>query len=96
MVGSMPNLKTPVREYFFFYEPDTSRLRQDMLRLPDDVDAHGSRTYGLLTTVEDSGIQLFFQFLYHGAQRGLSDAVMLGRFGKVAEAVDGKDVFQLL
>lgn len=42
------------------------------------------------------GVQFLFQFLNHGTEGGLCHAAIFGCFGKVAELVDGKDVFQLL
>lgn len=83
--------------FLFFYNTlDTVGLSQYVLCLFYDMDADGGGAYGLLAAVEDARVQFFFQLLNHGAQRGLRHAAILGCFGKMAELVDGKDVFQLL
>lgn len=94
----MPSLKVPVSECFFFFYNIlyTVGLNQYILCLFYDVDTDGSGAYRLLAAVKNPGVQFLFQFLNHGTEGGLCHAAIFGCFGKVAELVDGKDVFQLL
>ena len=91
MVGRMPRLNGAFG--LFDHRFDAGGLRKHFPGLGKDVQADGSGGYGLATTVEDAGVQFVFEFLYHGAQRGLCHAAVLGRFGKVAVLLYGEDVF---
>ena len=97
-MGSMPSLKVPVSECFsssinILY---TVGLNQYILCLFYDVDTDGSGAYRLRGCGQKSGCQFLFQFLNHGTEGGCVTRRIFGCVGKVAELVDGKDVFQLL
>ena len=70
--------------------------RGNIQKLEEELDTDGSGAYRLLAAVKNPGVQFLFQFLNHGTEGGLCHAAIFGCFGKVAELVDGKDVFQLL
>ncbi len=95
---SMPSLKVPVSESFFlsiifFYT--VGFWTNIFLCLFYDVtpDEWGIPAAGCGQKKVSSSS---FQFLNHGTEGGCVTRHIFGCFGKVAELVDGKDVFQLL
>ena len=82
--------------FLFYFISYTSCLEQHVTSLGYDQDTRRRRTNRLLSPVEYFRYQLLLQFLNHGTEGGLCYAAIFGCFGKVAELVDGKDVFQLL
>ena len=80
----------------FYYLSDAACLIEHLLGLLYHGPAIASGHDGLAAPVENLHVQFGLQLLNHGAQRGLRDIAGKGSLGKVAIAVQGQNVFQLL
>ena len=78
------------------YLADALNLHQRILCLTDYLFAGGGRRHRSVGAVKDSDVEFFFQFLQHGAERWLRYITRVSRFRKIAEAVDGDYVSELL
>lgn len=75
---------------------DAFRFHQCPLRLPNDFGANRGWHDRFVGTFKESHIEFLLQFHEHGAECWLRNTASLGRLRKIAEAVEGNDISELL